>query len=315
MKRFLINIAIVLTGIIGVHLGLAHFANGYSDGFYQRLSTPQQSSLIIGTSRAAQGIMPSVLNESLALKPPIFNFSFSLDNSPYGEVYLKAIESKLQSSTENSLYILAVDPWSISMADEDKIDTDQNSLLYGLKSTSANPNYKYLIKNYKKGWGKIVLKPIEAKILESIQNRNKDLKGSRTYLHEDGWLEVFTSIDPKYVEKNIKKKSKIYVEALNTHKFSEYRYSYLQKTIELLQAKGTVYLVRLPVHQSLIELEDQLMSDFDQKMKILADKFSLEYLNLISSSDKYTYTDGNHLYKNSAKIVTQEIADIIESYK
>ena len=42
--------------IIGIHLYLASFAGGNTDSFYRRFTSPQQSNLILGNSRAAQGV-------------------------------------------------------------------------------------------------------------------------------------------------------------------------------------------------------------------------------------------------------------------
>jgi len=313
MKRFLINIGIAFFGVIIIHLLLGCFADGNSDGFYQRLSTPKQSSMILGTSRAAQGIVPSEINKMLNLDPGIFNFSFSLDNSPYGEVYYKAIVSKLKTDSEEGIFLLAVDPWSISIDTEDKEKLDEKSLLFGLKNTSAKPNYEYLYKNYRRGWGNIILKNLETKILNTLQSKNAALKGSRMYLHEDGWLEVFTSMEPEYVKANVQKKTRTYEHAVKTHKFSPYRFDYLQKSIDLLQSRGRVFMVRLPVHRKLVQLEKQLMPDFDQRMQNLSQEMGIEYINLIEKSEQYNYTDGNHLYKSSARKVSQEIAEFIKS--
>jgi len=313
MKRFITNIIIAFSGVFLAHLLLAFCADGNSDGFYARLSSGKQSSLIIGTSRAAQGILPKEINEELSLDPKLYNFSFSLDNSPFGEVYLKAIKSKLKKNTNDGIFIVAVNPWSIAEDTDDKSKKiDSKSLLFNLNRTSGKPNLEYLVKNYKRGWGNILIKKFETRILQRLQKDNSKLKGSSMFVHEDGWLEVSTSIEPSYLANNIEKKTKTYIDALGTHKFSDYRYNYLVKTIEFLQERGTVYLVRLPVHDKLIQIEKQLMPEFDSKMNSIGLEKNIEYLNFLPKAENYVYTDGNHLYKTSAKLVSQEIAEYIK---
>ena len=83
MNKFLLHtIAFLLLCIISLYL-LFSFANEQNDPFYIRFTTPEQSSLILGTSRAAQGILPAVLNEKLS-RNDFFSYSFSGNISPYG---------------------------------------------------------------------------------------------------------------------------------------------------------------------------------------------------------------------------------------
>jgi hypothetical protein len=62
-----------------LHLGLALLADGTSDDYYLKFSTPKQGSMILGTSRAKQGLIPSVLSEAIeGGDVKLFNFSFTL---------------------------------------------------------------------------------------------------------------------------------------------------------------------------------------------------------------------------------------------
>ena len=79
--------------IIGIHLYLASFAGGNTDSFYRRFTSPQQSNLILGNSRAAQGVRPEFLHATNGEK--FYNYSFTIFDSPYGEAYFKSIEKKL----------------------------------------------------------------------------------------------------------------------------------------------------------------------------------------------------------------------------
>ena len=70
MKKFLVKVGVALLMVLAVHgITVLVFGNGKIDGFYLRFTTPKQHSLVIGNSRAAQGIVPSVVNESLSKTP------------------------------------------------------------------------------------------------------------------------------------------------------------------------------------------------------------------------------------------------------
>ena len=315
MHRFLKNILIVSLFIIALHLILGALANGSTDNFYLRFTSSKQNSLIIGTSRSAQGIHPNILDSVLNLEENngIYNYSFSINNSSYGKEYYYAIKNKINESAKNGLFIITVDPWAISSdttLNDNEIDIE--SIFYSKKHYNSYPNYEYLITNYKKGWGNILLKRIESNIL--IRNRNSlsNIKGAFTCLRKDGLLEVYTSMDSTYVKQNIQKKVYNYNTSMSSNKFSKFRFLYLRKTIQLLKKHGEVYLVRMPVHTSLFKIEDSFDPQFDKRIMNLANKTNVDYLNFADNATQYSYTDGNHLYINDAKIFSNQLAERIK---
>jgi len=318
MNRFLRNILIASLCIVAVHIILGIFANGSTDNFYLRFTSSKQNSLIIGTSRSAQGIHPDILDSVLNLKDnnSIYNYSFSINNSSYGKEYYNAIENKINESVTNGLFIITIDPWAIS-SDSTLHDNeiDINSILYSKKYYNSYPNYEYLIKNYKKGWGNILLKRIESNILFRNQNSLNKIKGSFTFLRKDGLLEVYTSMDSAYVKQNTQNKVHSYNISMSRNKFSKFRFLYLKKTIQLLKKHGEVYLVRMPVHTSLLTIENSFYPLFDKKMINLANSTHVAYLNFVDSSTQYSYTDGNHLYIEDAKIYSIKLAERIKNYQ
>ena len=315
MHRFLKNILIVSLFIIALHLILGALANGSTDNFYLRFTSSKQNSLIIGTSRSAQGIHPNILDSVLNLEENngIDNYSFSINNSSYGKEYYYAIKNKINESAKNGLFIITVDPWAISSdttLNDNEIDIE--SIFYSKKHYNSYPDYEYLIKNYKKGWGNILLKRIESNILIRNQNSLSKIKGAFTYLRKDGLLEVYTSMDSTYVKQNIQKKVYNYNTSMSSNKFSKFRFLYLRKTIQLLKKHGEVYLVRMPVHTSLFKIEDSFDPQFDKRIMNLANKTNVDYLNFADNATQYSYTDGNHLYINDAKIFSNQLAERIK---
>lgn len=270
--------------------------DGYSDAYYIRFATPKQKSLIIGTSRAAQGLQPQIINTKLHSE--LFNFAFTIDHSPFGKVYFENIKQKL-SNQKGGLFIVTVDPWSITSwcdSPNDLIQFRENSLCLNKNTpVDRNPNVEYLLKNFNK---KFV----------DLRKSDKTL-----FLHQDGWLEINNiPMDSVSVLKRIQKKVEVYRnQYLPKSKFSSVRLQYLLETIRFLKEYGSVYLVRLPIHSRLMEIENEYMPDFEiiiQEGIMLSDG----YLDLTKWNNKFVYTDGNHLFKESGKQVSQMIAEWIK---
>jgi len=57
------------------------------------------------------------------------------------------------------------------------------------------------------------------------------------------------------------------------------------------------------------------MPNFDSMMIELSRKNEVSYYNFINCSAKYSFTDGNHLYRDSAKDISNEIAKLIKKDK
>jgi len=99
---------------------------------------------------------------------------------------------------------------------------------------------------------------------------------------------------------------------MSKNKFSEFRFSYLKKTIQLLKSHGEVYLVRMPIHTSLLEIENSFDSQFNKRITNLANSTHVEYLNFADDSSQYSYTDGNHLYIKDANKYSIRLAERIK---
>lgn len=135
------------------------------------------------------------------------------------------------------------------------------------------------------------------------------------FLHENGWLEVTVSMESMEVEKRTNRIARTYREEnLAVFQYSSLRFQYLKKTIEFLCKHGEVYLVRLPIHPRMMDIEYELMPDFTNVMEKLT-PLTEGYLDLTELNDKYQYTDGNHLYKDSGKEVSIVIAEWIQKQK
>ena len=269
-------------------------ADGYTDPFYARFTSSKQSSLIIGTSKAAQGLRPDVLNKTLP--DSIYNFAFTVAHSPYGPAYLNGIKHKLSGidATMRAIFIVTVDAWSISDANDDPNDETQfdenKSFLNKLTNVSSKPNIPYLLGYYKNNFVKIFDRDTVA------------------FLHEDGWLEINTRMEPQIINQRIQNKAVSLSEKKTSYQLSKTRLSYLYETIAYLKERGDVFVITLPVHPDLTELDLAVVPEFTELMLTLSRDIHVPYLDLSHENTEYTYTDGIHLYKESAWEVSERVA-------
>lgn len=294
IKLFLKKIVLISLPVIAFMLWTFWQANGYSDAFYRRFTTPRQASLILGTSRAAQGILPQILDE--ILDKDIFNFAMTMANSPYGPVYYQGIKKKLNLNSRDGLFVLEISPWSICSISEDPNDRqnfrEADLFLANIHFMNINPNVEYLMKSYAQAYIKLWQQ-----------------KPASMYLHQNGWLEVTIPMDSVARANRIAHKMKLYRETqLPKYHLSTLRIDYLKRTIDLLKKHGQVVLVRVPIHKEMLAIENKLMPDFTSLIQELAKKQGVAYLDYSEKSAEYLFTDGNHLWKESAQEFSTTLA-------
>lgn len=296
MKKFIFQFTLISIISLSAILIIMMRADGYTDPFYVRFTTPKQQNMILGTSRAAQGLQPEVFEK--ILKKEINNFAFTIAHSPFGEVYFESVKRK-HNKKNDGLFIIAVDPWSISSWCSSPNDLSQfreNKLcLNKTRIVDMNPNVFYILDN------------LSGKYKDILFNKNPYM-----FLHNDGWLEISNiKMDSISVADRVSSKIETYrYEHLPKTNFSSTRLQYLIKTVCYLKEYGDVYLVRLPIHEKMMEIEKELMPDFDSKIKEAID-LSDGYLDMTPQNSLFNYTDGNHLYKDSGRKVSKIIANWI----
>ena len=267
---------------------------GYSDSEYKRFTSGTKSSLIVGTSRSAQGIVPEVVNAKLAPEAfdlPIYNFSFNVGTSPYGETYYKAIKKKLQFNPDTtSLFIVSVDPFSLSTErGQDAKGFREDSRCLKRVRVYTRPQLWYML--------------LYCRPHQWVSNHS-------SILHEDGWLEVNgIMMDSLSIDERLEKKMTEYEQYEISS--SSYRLEWLRATVELMKQNGSVFMCRIPVSNEMQEWEDQCWPDFDEDMNAMAREAGIEYYSFSSASGQYRTTDGNHLYYEDGKIFTSMLCDSI----
>ncbi|MGI4738747.1 MAG: hypothetical protein ACRYG7_26555 [Janthinobacterium lividum] len=310
MQKLLTQLVLLLGGVglvAGLALGPA-LRRPYLDAFYARFTAPPAASLVLGTSRAAQAVLPGVLRARLGGRyaGPWLNYAFTLYQSPYGPSYLASIRRKLAPGTRQGLFVLAVDPWSLAVARPkvagQAVAFPEDKLMIGqLRNVSQNPNFGYLAHylNF----------PIYRALLH-------DTATAVERLHPDGWLEIALpsplTTPARTRQREAERLATYRQQAISTQP-SAARLASLRELILFLKAHGRVVLVRVPTGSAMTALEATYQPDFDQLMQHTGDSLGVPYLNY--AGQPYLTTDGNHLWRGAAREFSQRLADDIALLK
>ncbi|WP_246008751.1 hypothetical protein [Chryseobacterium lactis] len=300
MKKFLIKILPYCIAVIVVLAILGSYADGNTDDNYMHFAVKKPQNIILGDSRGSQGIVPQVLKNKLSV--PFDNFSLNIAESPYGEVYLKALKRKLDPETKNGIFILSISPWNVSLAKTIRKKEgfpEEGSPLNNMYFYDWSPNYEYLLKNYSRSWFKI------------FTEREKAVGKSNTFLHPDGWLEVNVDMNKDSVAARTRRKVEGYKMVAKETALSPERLRAFDEIISYLRTRGKVYIVRIPASEKLMALENEKFPQFSKLLQDIGRKQNAKVFDFSKNFHDFDYTDGNHMYKESGKKFTSRIADSI----
>ncbi|MGS2725323.1 hypothetical protein ACU8DI_01850 [Psychroserpens sp. BH13MA-6] len=293
MKRFLIKIALFGIIILLSVFCVFYQADGWSDPFYKRFTSPKQNSLILGSSRVSLGIVPSVINNEIP-GTTSYNYAFTYNTSPYGPVYLESIKRKLDTLQKGQLFILGVDPWVLSSDSQNPNDlagfTESNEFVGALQSVNSKPNFSYLLNHYSEPYIKI------------LYNR------SPRVVEDDGFLKMTISLTQEQRLQKRQQNILDYAKKRQDFALSSLRLSYLNKTVNFLETYGDVYLVRLPIDGELLQIENDLAPNFDRVMTNLALEHNISYFDFSKEGQHYNFIDAHHLTLDSAKKLSLKLA-------
>jgi hypothetical protein len=177
---------------------------------------------------------------------------------------------------------------------------ENNSILDKTYWVSLHPNIPYLLKNYNKHFAN----------LYADSRHTSDMK-----LHLNGWLEIKVNLSEDSIIARTLRKVRDYAEfKAPNFRASNLRFQYLIKTIELLQKHGQVYLVRLPVGNEILTIENKIYPSFNEKIKKLSTQFHAPYIDFTSLNTHYVYVDGNHISTKSVTTISEQVSDSIMKY-
>jgi len=201
------------------------FIGGEDDNFYRRFTSPPPPSLVVGSSRCAQGILPPVINESeLQFARPLYNYCFTNGNSPYGPYYLESIKKKL-ARRGDGLFLVEVNPWTLSVRGRNVSENEfreADRFIADMKIVNyLNPNPEYIIKRHNKSHYRTVL--------DDVLGRE-----GPSFLKESGWLRIDVDVSQEKVEGRKKEKIESYRQLAQEWSLSAKRIDYLKKTVSFL---------------------------------------------------------------------------------
>jgi hypothetical protein len=298
IKNFLLKSVLLTLILIAIcYLLLWKYTNGYVDDFYVKYTHSKSNALIIGSSRALQGLNPDSVFKNTEYSSNALNFAFTSANSPYSDVYLNAIKKVVDINSNKGIFVLEVNPMALcakkdSMSGEIEHREEKLPLAFQL-FFNQSPNVEYIFKHYEKPLYKLF-----------IQNNADD---SFKISHQNGWLEVKIKFDTIAFRKRRDKNYKTYLKSYPNYSFDSLRYKKLNETIVWLSNFGKVYLVRLPVDSKVLELENRNVTNFNELMQQIAANHKTEYIHFTQPEGSVYTIDGGHMHRYATSEVSKAL--------
>lgn len=281
-----------------------------TDDFYKRFSSPQQNSLILGSSRAAS-INPEIIDNVIHSKYPnakLYNYAFTWAHSPYGPKYLESIKKKIKPDTKDGVFIVTVEPTALMVyknePDDPQYYTENDKSVAKTSMVATNPNLEYLLESYD----------------FSITNElNKKIRPEKNPMIEVSILDN-GKVNGKVIKRfSAEKRKEINAEKMKElkNRFTELKLSairldYLSKTIDFLEKHGKVIVVRMPVNKTPYDIENSAVPDFDNIILNITKSKKVPYINYNNYPNHYQWVDEVHLEPESMDKFSAVIAgDII----
>ncbi len=248
-------------------------------------------SFITGTSRAAK-LNAETLNEAIGEDSDVFNYAFNLTMSSYGPLYYQSIVGKLSGDSRGrqNVFVVCIDPWAVSASISDPEDSTlfrENSTQINFDNRQRFARAKYFFRYFENPYYTLLLPPAAP-------------------------TPVNVRPDEAFVARHVKAK----LEAYRSNNFinntlSWYRYEYFERLIITLQQHGTVYLVRLPVSEEMIQLEREFSPGFDSLLAGTTAKYNVPLIDFYPIAIQFLCPDGNHLFDGDAVKVSRMIGEMI----
>lgn len=312
MKKSILRLAIFSILPLLVIVYAIYFLEKNTDDYYKRFTSPQQNSLILGSSRAAV-IDPAIMDGIIHEKFPnavLYNYSFTWAHSPYGPKYLESIEKKIKPDTKDGVFVITVEPTAL-MIDKNKPDDpefyiEKDKSVAKTSMVAINPNIEYLFESY------------EPSLTNELNKKIKpagDLIGESTILDNGKYdIKIIKKVSPEKQAMFNRSNMAKFQERMNGLKVSHNRIIYLEETINFLKKHGKVIVIRMPINKEPYSIENNAFPDFDARMNNVAAKTKISYINYNNSQNKYQWLDEVHLDNNSEALFSTVLAKDILSH-
>ena len=274
----------LICGVVAVFFANIDLKDKFVENYYSKFSSPKSGSMILGSSRALHNLKPTELFKKLDVKKPYLNFAFTMAHSPYGEIYLSAIKKKIDLKTKNGLFILEVNPYLLSIKKNKLELRESTSRISDQIMFNQSPNFEYILKNYPKPLYTLFSKKEDASIVFT----------------SDGWFNYKNELGEKTVASNIPEGINAYKGVFKKAELSNSRVVYFIETIRYLKKFGSVIVVRLPITNEMLSLENEFYPNFDKLIDSVSISQDIQYINLGKDGEMYSFRDAHHLETNAA---------------
>jgi len=276
-----------------LHRPLMEYTPGYAK------ATHRANSLIMGGSRAGQGLNPDTIQAVLGREDVMLNFAFNGFHSPYGPSYYRAMQRKVLPETKDGLFILSVNAGLLSDLEQDRGFREDEFGFYKLYFMNLDPNVEYMLRDLGSERGKQV-----SPLLRLLSDTR--LKQGKRKLHPNGWMEMLHASGQATARAD---------ERFEGMRPNPVRLEYLKKTIAYLQQFGQVVLVRLPTGSDYWAHESQAYPHFEEDMQALCDTFGIPFFDYFRESYPFHDINQHHLISAGANAFSADLARSIQVWK
>ena len=280
-----------------------------------RFKPVQCNSMILGTSRSAQGVNPAILTTEFIEGGEWFNFSFNLSSSPWIKAYTRAILSKIECSiTEDSPghFLLFVDPWSMDELAGQGINSFMKQPWFNPCSL-GHGKWKFIqhtsnpLSVIGGGSGTDLLAAAGA-LPSRILSWFEEDYAKKNGIDANGWLPYSRMKTAARVNKDITSQVKWYRK--NKHRGNQWPGSENEEalislihTIQASDESAQIILVRPPVTDAMLALEMERFPELNDWMRAVSLTYNIPYLDTNErwgQRNNSQFNDAHHLNEEGA---------------
>lgn len=313
--------------------------------------------IILGSSRAAESIRPSLISENFTEFSEVYNFA--CHSCTLYENQLVPILAKLKKAEIDKVksFIIAVEPFvfmklknrenilnffsSISKEQTffDKLNFYNRKMLKKLKKFGKNLIYSWCFSCQRQNrrqlhnWFAFLFYSSKDFFIEKNNNDfisdnynlwiiNRGVKFSRKLVFKDNGFQGMKLIRNKEkikIENIFKEHQKFYPQHLSN--FDENTLHEVEEILYDLKVRNSkIILIRLPIHKSLMQIENHYIPNFNSKIIELSNKLGLPYLNMNTeyfkdfTNNANNFTDSSHLDFEATKIFNELLINELKKY-
>jgi len=273
-----------------------------NDSNLHKLHPTDYEGLILGTSRAAQGIDPLELAHGCELLSGGFNFAFNISDSPWSAQYATICVAQIEKAPEASLnyLLLSIDPWSLMPSTKSPspwIDiNDANLCIRAHRYALASEILPR------------VLGSSESNLATALVGRIKSSHHNpyRTRVTEQGWLPNKRYRNPEWAaeetQRHIANYRKTYPR--NENWPSAQSLSGIKSIVSSFKERnptGHIIFLRPPVTQEMLNLEDEVFPEFESMCEELAEQQDVAFVDANVLLLTLHFNDAHHLHFEDAQ--------------